>query len=246
MKHRRFHRLFGVLILALLLALPGCATAASLASPTAKPAAEATAEPTAAPTMEPTAELTAEPTAAPSAEILTDAALLASLQPHLRLLLSCYLETYGAELDRETAYARVYASADDLQNGVPPIDVVERASLTGMTDPIDATLYRVTSFSTNREALDHMKQYMTAALAEAVFPAEFLEFDGALYMVYGSRGYGANTFRPEEAVLTARADDACTVSAPFCYFEETAGTLTVEFQNTADGWRISAVTEPQG
>ena len=117
----------------------------------------------------------------------------------------CYAETCGAELDLDHPYSRVYTSAQAMLDGEAPIDVVpqETVDRSNPTDLTDATLYEILNFKTNAEARAYLEQYMTPEMADALFPNEFCEMNGKLYMVYGSRGYGMHRLDPDSAALTA-------------------------------------------
>ncbi|MCI5651202.1 MAG: IseA DL-endopeptidase inhibitor family protein [Ruminococcus bromii] len=234
MKKQRF--LICLALLTALCLLTGCSTISVLtATPTPAPTAtpEPTAEPTATP--EPTPEATPEP-----------AALLEELKFHLDLLNKCYAETCGAVLDLDTSYSRVYTSSQAMIDGEAPIDVVLRhtSNRRTLTDPTDATLYEITNFKTNAEALEYLKQYMTPEIAETLFPNEFLEFDGKLYMVYGSRGYGEYQLDLDSAEISEITDTACTVTLDSLWFETSGGLCTVTFEKQDGRWIITSIYDP--
>lgn len=235
-------KFFAAFSLCLLLPLfAGCATVSSLlqkpggASAPLSSAADEAPESTAAP------EATAEPT--PEATLSPDA-LLDTLRFHIDLIDQCYQETCGAELDRDTPYSRVYTSADAMIAGEAPIDVVPQSTVdrSSPTDPTDATLYEILNFKTNAEVRAYLEQYMTPDVADGLFPNEFCEMNGRLYMVYGSRGYGMHRLDASSAAITAAGDAACTVTVDSYWFEQKGEPCTVSFENAGDGWKITAVS----
>lgn len=219
------------------LMLTGCATVSSvLGSTEATPTPEVTpaAEPAAA--SEPTAESTPEATQSPEA-------LLSELLFHLDLINRCYAETCGAELG-DTPYSRVYTSAQAMIDGEAPVDVVLQSTIdrSNPTDPTDATLYEILNFKTNAEARAYLEQYMAPDVVEALFPNEFLEMNGKLYMVYGSRGYGEQHLDLDSAALSDRTGAACTVTLDSYWFEESGSPCTVMFEKRDGCWIVTSVT----
>lgn len=218
-------------------ALTGCSTIASFDEPSSR---SAVSLPTPA-LKDPAPQTDAEPT--PEATLSPDA-LLDTLRVHLDLINQCYQETCGAELDRNTPYSRVYTSADAMVAGEAPIDVVPQSTVdrSNPTDPTDAVLYEILNFKTNAEARAYLEQYMTPDVADALFPNEFCEMNGKLYMVYGSRGYGEHTLDPASASIAVTGDSACTVTVDSYWFEQKGEPCTVSFENQGDGWKITAVS----
>ena len=131
----------------------------------------------------------------------------------------CYAETCGAELDLDHPYSRVYTSAQAMLDGEAPIDVVPQETV-DRSNPTDATLYEILNFKTNAEARAYLEQYMTPEMADALFPNEFCEMNGKLYMVYGSRGYGMHRLDHDSAALTASGENPSTVRLEKAVSEE--------------------------
>lgn len=167
--------------------------------------------------------------------------LLAALRFHLDLINQCYAETCGAELG-STEYSRVYTSEEAMMAGEAPIEIVERSTIDGsnLTDLTDSVLYEILNFKTNAEALAYLEQYMVPDVAQALFPNEFLEMDGKLYMVYGGRGYGAEQLDLNSAAISV-SGDTCSVTLDLCLFEEKSGTCTVSFAKQGENWIITAI-----
>ena len=179
----------------------------------------------------------AEPAETEETESADD--LLSVLSTHMWLLNECMLETYGANLNRDVAYARVYTSQDAMMNGEAPLDVVPRSTITEITDATDATLYEVTNFSTNAEVRAYLEEYFTPALVSSLFFEEFQEFDGKLYMVYGSRGYGESLYDLDSAYIAEADEDRCTVAVNMYYFEELMGEMHLMFEKIDGRWYMT-------
>lgn len=171
-------------------------------------------------------------------------ALLSELMFHVDLINSCYAETCGAQMDDSTLYRRVYASEEAFMNGEAPIDVVTDSEMVyaDRHDLSDAGLYEITNFKTNAEAFDYLTNYMTDELAESLFPNEFLEMDGKLYMVYDSRGYGAYQLDPATAVLTDVSDTYCTMKIDGLLFDERTP-CQIDFMKDGDGWKAYSIVD---
>ena len=166
--------------------------------------------------------------------------LLSTLQFHLDLINQCYAETCGAVLG-STEYSRIYTSAEAMMAGEGPISIVERSTLNGsnLTDPTASVLYEIQNFRTNAEALSYLEQYMTPEIAKKLF-CEFFEVDGKLYMVYGSRGYGAIQLDLDTASISI-SGDTCAVTLDQCLFDEKISTCTVSFKKQGESWIITDI-----
>ena len=75
-----------------------------------------------------------------------------------------------------------------------------------------------------------------------LFPNEFCEMNGRLYMVYGPRGYGMHRLDASSAAITVTGDTACTVTVDSYWFEQKGEPCTVSFENAGNGWKITAVS----
>ena len=85
---------------------------------------------------------------------------------------------------------------------------------------------------------------MSPEIAETLFPNEFLEFDGKLYMVYGSRGYGGYQLDLDSAEISEITDTACTVTLDSLWFETSGGLCTVTFEKQDGRWIITSIYDP--
>ena len=171
-------------------------------------------------------------------EAETPEQVLSSLYTHLWVMNECIQETYGASFSRDVAYGRVYTSMDAMMNGEAPIDVLPRDSITEVTDGIDATLYEVSNFSTNADVRNYLCGYMTPDLVDLLFYDNFQEFNGKLYMVYGSQGYGAVYYDIDSAWIMDIGEEYCTVVVDMYYFDEYGGTVDLLFQKIDGRWYL--------
>lgn len=172
---------------------------------------------------------------------------LEDLMPYLQLLQSCSDEFYGAEVNQDVSYYRVFSGAEDYINDVTPSNIVEGvcydSSVTN--DPLCACLYLVENFQTEAEVMDYLKKFMTDDVAEAVFtdPYRFTEFEGRLYITYFGRGYGEMILDLDSAQLTAQSGDTCTVTIDrYWFYDEERKSETIEFTNDNGRWKISSVS----
>lgn len=237
-------KFFSIILLAVILLMcSGCATAAQLLTRQEEPAAptpETAVSPDVTPTPKP------EPTAAPTPEpepTESPEQLLTIFSEYITLLNDCFSETCGAVLDESTVYSRVYTNSDAMLNGDAPIDVVPRDSLTEVTDPTDAILFEITNFTTNADARAYLETYFTPVVTDQVFPNQFLEFNGKLYMVYGSRGYGGHEYDAAAAQITELTEEHCTVTAPVYWFESYTGDATLTFEKIDGHWYLTEFAE---
>ncbi|MBP3705385.1 MAG: hypothetical protein J6I98_07620 [Clostridia bacterium] len=220
-----------LLVSAMLFTCSGCTTVIKLFT---EPEPTAAPTPTASPTPEATA--TPEPTESPEQ-------LLSVFADYIVLLNDCFSETCGAVLNQDVCYRRVYTSSDAMLNGDTPIDVVPRDSVTDITDPTDAALYEITNYTSNADARAYLAGYFSESVIEQVFPNEFLEFEGKLYMVYGSRGYGGHEYDAAAAQITEYGDARCVVSAPVYWFESYSGDAELIFEKLDGHWYLTSFTE---
>lgn len=191
-----------------------------------------------------TEETPSEEAPAPeAAEPATPEEVLSELYTHMWLLNECMQETYGTSAYRETAYGRVYTSQEAMMSGEPPIDIVPRNEIVEVTDPIDATLYEVIEFRTNAEIRANLEKYIMPDLVDLLFYDNFEEFNGKLYIVYGSQGYGAVYYDIDSAWIMDLGEEYCTVVADLYYFDELSGEVEMVFQKINGAWYLAEYQE---
>ncbi len=187
-------------------------------------------DPTEAPTKDTTP---AEP------EVLTAEKIV----DYIEMYNACENGNFGAEYDHSVFYHQVFENPGDMENGVPPIAVVDEndSRYDNCNDPTYSNVYRVTNFATLDELMKNLRQYMTDEMMEGM-DMSFLEFDGVLYLVYGSMGYGAYQVSTSDIRLDERDGDSWTAYAPTLYFEENVGDAELRFELQDDGsWKLAEV-----
>ena len=217
-----------ILISALLSAMTGCT-----------PAKEQQNDPTAEPVPVQTA--TAETEQKPQTENPQE--LLEELKYSIVLLDLCFDETCGAEMNRDIAYSRVYTSMDAMINGEEMIDVVPQDQITEETDAASMVLYEITNYTTNDEVRADLENYFTASVVNDVFPDEFIEFNGKLYMGYGGRGYGIHDYDLDSAEIVDLNEDTCQIDVIYLMHEEPEGVASIYFRKTDGRWLITGFQE---
>ncbi len=173
---------------------------------------------------------------------------LAEVEPNIDMLNSCILEIFGADVDFDLCYTAVYeseAAYDDGKDSPARIyGLWESIDLSDCyNDPTDSYYYPVKNLKTNSEVRENLKKYMSDEIIDRYFHNDFLEYDGALYLRRGSRGYGACELDMDSLKLIEENDEKCTVSVGAIYFGESDGTYTVEFTKSQNGWIITNISE---
>ena len=169
--------------------------------------------------------------------------LLAELKYSIELLDLCFDETCGAELNREVAYSRVYSSMDAMINGEELQDVIRQDEITEETDAASMVLYEITNYKTNDEVRADLGNYFTEQVVNDVFPDEFIEFNGKLYMGYGGRGYGMHDYDLDSAVIVELSENTCQIDVDYLMMDEPSGTASIYFEKTGDQWLITGFQE---
>ena len=164
--------------------------------------------------------------------------------PYIAMYNSCENGCFGAQYDDSVSYRRVFESENDLQNRVEPIAVVDNTDsrYEQCNDPTYSTGYRVTNFTTMDAVVENLLQYFTE---DFVFAQDlnFVEFEGNIYLFFGSMGYGAYQIGTEDVRIGERTQQSCVVYAPTLYFEENVGDAQLYFNKQADGsWRLDTVS----
>ena len=127
-----------------------------------------------------------------------ETAFLEEIKPNVECLNQCELELFGAEVDVDTTYYGVYESEEAYDNGEGTVAKLylpgeEEQVASYFEDPTMSSYYKVSNFQTNAEVRDSLRNYLSDAVIDEVFHDDFLEYEGALYLRRGSRGYGAVT-----------------------------------------------------
>ncbi len=158
---------------------------------------------------------------------------------------SCENGEFGANLDTDTVYHQVFSSMDDMQNGIPPVAVVDESDgrYYNNNDPLGFNGFRVTNFTSADEMMKNLQRYLTEELI-SVQELNILEYEGSVYVFFGPRGYGAYQLATYGITISEQTDDSCTVYVPALYFGDYDGDATLSFVKEADGWKLDSVVFP--
>ncbi len=170
---------------------------------------------------------------------LDEEALQDVLAPYLEAYDSCLRDTFGTEVE-ETGYLRCYGSEEDSFSGdpstikelIPDSNAVPEGLF---LDPAYAYLYPVTNFRSMSELQEELGQWidLDADFLKEGLALNFNEFDDALYLVRGGRGYGVHWIDPDSAKLV-ESGDTFIVEVDFYTHgekEESPARLTFEVRN---------------
>ena len=106
-------------------------------------------------------------------------------------------------------------------------------------DPTMSSYYKVSNFQTNAEVRDSLWNHLSDAVIDEVFHDDFLEYEGALYLRRGSRGYGAVTIDLDSLKFVEQKNDRYYVTVDYLLFEEYDETMLLEFENRDGHWILS-------
>ena len=162
----------------------------------------------------------------------------------MECLNQCELELFGAEVDVDTTYYGVYESEEAYDNGEGTVAKLylpgeEEQVASYFEDPTMSSYYKVSNFQTNAEVRDSLRNYLSDAVIDEVFHDDFLEYEGALYLRRGSRGYGAVTIDLDSLKFVEQKNDRYYVTVDYLLFEEYDETMLLEFENRDGHWILS-------
>lgn len=151
-------------------------------------------------------------------------------------------ETFGASVDEGSAYMRLYKdgnSSDLLKPDAMIIStdlkdnggVQQGGDYDGYTiDPSYADCYKVTNFDSLDAVREYLGQWLENSVYEERLQENFMEYDGALYLVRGGRGYG--TEKIDTVAITAQTADSVSATAKYYVFDEDSGVMDLIFSVT--------------
>ena len=132
---------------------------------------------------------------------------------------------------------------DAMINGEEMLDVIPQEEVTEETDAASMTLYEITNYTTNDEVRADLENYFTEQVVNDVFPNEFIEFNGKLYMGYGGRGYGMHDYDLDSAVIVDLTEETCQIDVDYLMMDEPAGTASIYFEKVGEQWLITGFQE---
>ncbi|MCQ4935958.1 hypothetical protein [Anaerotignum propionicum] len=188
---------------------------------------------------------------APSkAEVFSEEKFLEDITPNLVCLNSCVHEMFGAEVDfNEDSYLAAYESESAYADGMGDIALLfkpgeESKYVDYFIDPTCSDYYPVTNFKTNAEVRDYLRKYLSDEVIDKWFSNDFLEYEGQLYLIRGSRGYGAMKCDLESLKYVEEKDDKQYVTVDFKLFDTFDHTETLEFSKVNDVWIMTDEVVP--
>ena len=224
----RFKTVIALLALAAFL-LAGCASPAPQ---------EETQEPEEKPTQEETQE--PEVPEEPEEKPFDPDTFMTEIVPSVECLDSCVSETFGAEPDLDTIY---HAGFD--ADGAPHLYLDGEALPEGCEeDGSYANYYPVTNFSSMDELRASLEVYLsdevmaTRPCSEDMLERNFLEYEGALYLWRGSRGYGAAGIDVDSLSYLGEADGLQQALVSITFFGEHDYDATLSFEHVDGVWKI--------
>lgn len=173
-----------------------------------------------------------------------ETAFLEEIKPNVECLNQCELELFGAEVDVDTTYYGVYESEEAYDNGEGTVAKLylsgeEEQVASYFEDPTMSSYYKVSNFQTNAEVRDSLRNYLSDAVIDEVFHDDFLEYEGALYLRRGSRGYGAVTIDLDSLKFVEQKNDRYYVTVDYLLFDEYDETMLLGFENRDGHWILS-------
>jgi len=183
------------------------------------------------------------------AEAFSEEKFLEDITPNVIYLNSCVQEMFCAEVNFEDSYLSAYESKSAYADGLGDIALLFKPGEEGkypdyFIDPTCSSYYPVTNFKTNSEVRDYLKKYLSEDVIDKWFSNDFLEYEGQLYLVRGSRGYGAMTCDLESVKYVEEKDGKQYVTVDFKLFDEFDHTETLEFSKVNDVWIMTDEAVP--
>lgn len=173
--------------------------------------------------------------------------LLNEIKPNIERLNSCIEQTFGAEVDFDTAYMAAYSDEASYNSGTDgpaalftPQDEEKYAEQYYIA-PDNAVFYPVSNFKTNEEVRSYLREYMSDTAIDTYFHDDFLEYEGSLYLVRGDRDYPETGVDLNSVKYLEEKDGKQYVSVAVLFFGEYNGTLGLELTQNSNGWIINDV-----
>ncbi|WP_206459226.1 hypothetical protein [Anaerovorax sp. IOR16] len=182
-------------------------------------------------------------------KVFSEENFLEDIAPNVLYLDSCVQEMFCAEVDFDDSYLAAYESKSAYADGMGEIALLFKPGEESkyddfFIDPTYSSYDTVTNFKTNSEVRDYLKKYLSDDVIDKWFLNDFLEYEGQLYLVRGSRGYGAVTCDLESVKYVEEKDGKQYVTVDFKLFDEFDHTETLEFSKVNDVWIMTDEVAP--
>lgn len=159
----------------------------------------------------------------------------------LEFLNTAFEETYGAQVNWDQTYSRIFENEEASMAGEDPVEIRAGFHDYDVThDALMASLYPVTNVDSLDHWREHISQYLSAQMVEK-WSAEqdvLVEYGGKLYMMRAGRGYGAWLLELETAKFVSQGNDACSIAVNCYAFGEYECTYQVDFVLSGGNWII--------
>ncbi|MBQ7123642.1 MAG: hypothetical protein IJO01_03395 [Oscillospiraceae bacterium] len=167
-------------------------------------------------------------------------------------------DTYGIDADWGNDYCRMYKTkpngADFDRSSVPdalePWEVFEGIALSADTkyngmyiDMSCEGAYKAMNFSSKTEVFENLCRFIVPDLVrDSEFEEHVMDFEGKVYLLRFSRGYGAKSYGNTEIVWKTETK---IIAESMIYYMgcEEAGTAEIKLEKFPEGWKIVSVED---
>lgn len=173
----------------------------------------------------------------PAVEVFDPVVFLREIEPAIECLQSWDDELFGAEPDFESPMLA------GLLYGRPAVLYPEQEPLPEgyEQDPSYASYFPVQNYSSLDQVHDYLSSYMEEdVIRQTHYAMDFFEYDGGLYLIRGSRGYGALQYDPDTVRYLGEKDGLRQVGIVYKLFDEYSSDAVISFCKTETGWKIAA------
>ena len=192
----------------------------------------------------------------PEEETFNEQQFMEDIAPVIDVLHECDEELFGADVDFSTLYSAGYSETDVYDENNPyAADGIELSVLYPegeglpagyIQDPAYAIYYPVSNFVSKDDVREYLKNYMTDDVINGFdIDANFIEYEGALYLQRGGRGYGSLKCVKKSAEYVGEKDGMQQVRIKYEIFEEHSHYEILSFEETDEGWKLAGKEEEE-
>ncbi|MBR5310229.1 MAG: hypothetical protein IKU42_03805 [Oscillospiraceae bacterium] len=176
---------------------------------------------------------------------------------HIEILNELKLETFGMDVDWDNYYVRLYnekpygkdfdytALPDALENAsvFRGVSVNNETKYKGYYIDTAAEAYLADNFTSREEVFDYLCQWIAPnVIEESSFGSHVMEFDGKVYLLRHSRGYG--TVYYGDTVITEQTETEMTAETIMYQIgNEECGIMEVKFEKIDGRWIVVSIEE---
>lgn len=150
-------------------------------------------------------------------------------------------ETFGADIDYDDAYYRLYEEgienpndwvtmgliSEDVMMGLEPDKNYQKHYAGYLVDPSEGRCTTVRDYSSMDDIRNEFSKYLNPEIFEQILEDNFIDYDGVCYLVRGGRGYGAESVG--EVEITEKTDNTVKAKADLILFDEVFGYFDFTF-----------------